>query len=553
MTTETGHLVWIAPVPWDGIPGTDRAMATEMTRYTRVLWVDPPVSAVTPTRLRGETGGGILPSLAPAGGGITRLTPVALPGLSRPGVRATTAPLLRTQIRWALRRLRIRPAAVVAGYLEDVLGRWDGAVDVLYITDDHVAGAGLMGLSAGRLQAQERRAAARADVLAVVSPRLAEHWSALGADPVLIPNGCFPVDAAGAGAAPADTGLARPVVGLVGQLTERINLRLLDAVAAAGLSLLLVGPYNPRWEPQRFAALIARPNVRYAGRVPAGEVPSYLAAIDVGLTPYADTPFNQASFPMKTLEYFSAGLPVVSTDLPGSRWLRDDLARSEPAATASSPTYRCRKPRILASPYSSAHLSSIQRTRTMSDKSPRASSASIMLTTPLVRKHPMTLDGRRVPFGQPELARFQQAPHDLSTAGMWQRLDELDLLRGDGSSQLLAGMTQQRQPHLVIAGEAVLQHDERLYHLAHHRVRLADDRGLGNCWMIGQRILDFERADQMPGGLDDIVSPAHEPEIAVSILFHQITGQVEPVGEALAVSLSGIQIAAKQRRPARLD
>jgi teichuronic acid biosynthesis glycosyltransferase TuaH len=34
---------------------------------------------------------------------------------------------------------------------------------------------------------------------------------------------------------------------------------------------------------------------------------------------------------MKTLEYFSAGLPVVSTDLPGSRWLRDSLAGSDAA------------------------------------------------------------------------------------------------------------------------------------------------------------------------------------------------------------------------------
>ena len=331
--TGTCHLVWIAPISWDGIPGSDRAMATEMTRYGRVLWVDPPVSAVTPARLRGDIGGGILPSLSAAGHGITRLTPVALPGLSRPGVRATTAPLLRAQIGWALRRLRIRPAAVVAGYLEDVLGRWDGAVNVLYVTDDHVAGAGLMGLSAGRLRAQERHAAARADVVAVVSPRLAEHWSGLGADPVLIPNGCYP----GAGAAvpaPSVTGLPRPVAGLVGQLTERIDMGLLEAVAGAGFSLLLVGPYDPRWEPERFAALTALPNVHHTGRVPAREVPSYLAAMDVGLTPYAGTPFNQASFPLKTLEYFGAGLPVASTDLPGSRWLAEDLARSDPAAAS---------------------------------------------------------------------------------------------------------------------------------------------------------------------------------------------------------------------------
>jgi len=331
VTTDTRQLLWVAPTSWDGIRGTDRPMAQEMTRYARVLWVDPPVSAVTPGRLRGEVAGGIMPSLSTLDDGITRLTPVALPGVTRPGVRATTAPLLRAQIRWALRRLRIRPDVVVAGYLQDVLGRWDGAVNVLYSTDDHVAGAGLMGLSAKRIKAQERQAVARADILAVVSPALAEHWSALGADSVLIPNGCY---AAGTAPAPAVVDLPRPRAGLVGQLTERIDMRLLEAIAGAGLSLLLVGPYDARWERERFAALTARPNVRYAGRVPAEEVPRYLAAIDVGLTPYADSPFNQASFPMKTLEYFSAGLPVVSTDLPGSRWLRDDLMRHEPAAAS---------------------------------------------------------------------------------------------------------------------------------------------------------------------------------------------------------------------------
>jgi teichuronic acid biosynthesis glycosyltransferase TuaH len=332
MTGDTRHLVWIAPTSWDGVPGTDRPVAMEMTRYARVLWVDPPVSAVTPARVRGDIGGGLVPSLSAAGDGITRLSTVALPGLTRPLVRTTTAPLLRAQVSWALRRLRIRPDAVVAGYLEDVLGRWDGAVNVLYSSDDHVAGAGLMGLSADRIKAQERRAAANADVIAVVSPMLADHWSALGANPVLIPNGCYPAYG-DVQPTPADLGgLPRPVVGLIGQLSERIDLDILTAVADAGFSLLIVGPHNPRWEPERFAALCARPNVRYVGRVPGEAVPPYLAAIDVGLTPYADSPFNRASFPMKTLEYFSAGVPAVCTDLPGSRWLWDDLARTDDAA-----------------------------------------------------------------------------------------------------------------------------------------------------------------------------------------------------------------------------
>jgi teichuronic acid biosynthesis glycosyltransferase TuaH len=330
--TDPRLLVWIAATPWDGIPGTDRLMATEMTRYAPVLWVDPPLSAVTPARLRGQVAGGIVPALSEPAPGITRLTTVALPGLTRPGVRATTAPLLRAQISWALRRLRVRPSAVVSGYLEDVLGRWGPAVNVLYCTDDHVAGAGLMGLSADRLRGQERLALARADVVAVVSPTLADHWSALGADPVLIPNGCSDSDPWPEGDA-VPTGLPRPVLGLVGQLSERIDLDILTALSDAGFALLLVGPRDPRWEPRRFAELTGRPGVHYTGRVPAASVPAYLAGIDVGITPYTASDFNRASFPLKTLEYLAAGRPVVSTDLPGARWLLDDLAAAGLAVT----------------------------------------------------------------------------------------------------------------------------------------------------------------------------------------------------------------------------
>ena len=266
---------------------------------------------------------------------VTRLTPVAMPGLSRPGVRATTAVLVRSQIRWALRRLNIRPFAVVATYLQDLLGYWgNDVVNVLYGTDDYVAGAELMGLSARSLRRQEVQSLAKADVVAAVSPQLAIRWTDLGADPVLVPNGCWLTNVAGKAVPPNVEDLPRPVVGLVGQLSERIDLDILDAIADAGFSLLIVGPLDPRWRLQRFQELISRSHVHYAGPVPAEAVPSYLAAMDVGITPYRDTPFNRASFPLKTLEYLGAGLPVVSTYLPAARWLRADLIGGEHAATA---------------------------------------------------------------------------------------------------------------------------------------------------------------------------------------------------------------------------
>jgi teichuronic acid biosynthesis glycosyltransferase TuaH len=333
---EQRHVIWMAGVPWDGIRGTDRHLATAMTRYARILWVDPPVSPVTRALRYRSAGRSLRPVLSAIDDQVTRLTPKALPGLARPGVRATTAALVRSQIRWAIHQLHIRPFAVVATHLEGLPGCWDrGVVSVLHGTDDYVAGAELMGLSARHQRRQELRMLARADVVTAVSPHLVRRWAGLGVRPALIPNGCWLTDVSTAAIPPAVRELPRPVVGLIGQLSERIDLDVLEAIADAGFSLLIAGPLDPRWrQQQRFSGLIARPQVHYAGPVPAEAVPSYLAAVDIGVTPYRDTPFNRASFPLKTMEYLGVGLPVVSADLPAARWLRADLARGQYAAAA---------------------------------------------------------------------------------------------------------------------------------------------------------------------------------------------------------------------------
>jgi teichuronic acid biosynthesis glycosyltransferase TuaH len=124
---------------------------------------------------------------------------------------------------------------------------------------------------------------------------------------------------------PVDVALERPVAGLIGHLSDRIDIGLLESVLRAGCSLLLVGPYDPRWEPERFKALLASPRVHWTGPVPFADLSRYLKVIDVGITPYADTQFNRASFPLKTLEYLAAGKPAVSTDLPAVSWLGSGL------------------------------------------------------------------------------------------------------------------------------------------------------------------------------------------------------------------------------------
>jgi teichuronic acid biosynthesis glycosyltransferase TuaH len=319
------HVIWLSGQSWDCVSGSDRNMAVALSRNARVLWVDAPVSPTSLTQSRAD-----FPVLRPKtfelSDRITRLSPLALPGLTRPMVRATTPFLARAQVKWAIHHLGCTPSAVVMGYLGDMLGSWgEGVVNVLYGTDDWVAGAELTGMSVRHLRARERRALASADVLVAVTQQLAARWARLGASARVIPNGCWPDEGETPQVPESVADLPRPVIGLVGYLGDRVDIEVLLEIADAGYSLLLVGAKDRHWERQRFRELTSRPHVRHVGGVPSTEVRAYMSALDVGITPYQDTEFNRASFPLKTLEYLAAGIPAVSANLPAARWLRDDL------------------------------------------------------------------------------------------------------------------------------------------------------------------------------------------------------------------------------------
>ncbi len=107
------------------------------------------------------------------------------------------------------------------------------------------------------------------------SSRSARPWSRTcargGVEAAYLPNGCDAAFYAGVDDAPnlADVDLPAPIAGFVGHINSRTDLALLEAVAAAGASLLLIGPRDPAFEPERFEALVARPNVPHLGPRPS--------------------------------------------------------------------------------------------------------------------------------------------------------------------------------------------------------------------------------------------------------------------------------------------
>jgi glycosyltransferase involved in cell wall biosynthesis len=303
-------------------PGTaDWHMAEHLSRLVPVLYCDPP----RPIR-SGMSRGRLLRAVRP---GLARLTPPAIPFPSRRGMTGVTTAMLREHLRRATVRLGGTAAAVISAWpLFPVAGACGESVTVCWVTDDHAAGADLLGLDAAMLERRQLRVAAEADLVAVVSPVLRDKWAARGRDAVLIPNGADTDGLADVDSAPLPGGLRlpSPVAGFIGRINGRADLDLLAAVAGRWRSLLLVGPADPALvSAQRFLELCARSTVQWTGPIPASAIPGHLAAIDVGLVPYADTAFNRASFPIKTLEYLAAGRAAVSTPLPSSRWLGTGL------------------------------------------------------------------------------------------------------------------------------------------------------------------------------------------------------------------------------------
>ena len=329
-------IVLCAAASYSGVKAADRHLAEHLSRLAPVLYVDPPLSAVSPWRdpsaahsLRGAR-------LRIQQPGLARLTPVVQPGPSRSALTAVTSGLARGYVRRAAAQLGGSVQAVVSAWPQyPVFGCCHEEARVYWSQDDFVGGADLLGLRASNLDRRERAVAASADFVVAVSPVLAETWRDRGCETVLIPNGADLVAYAGVDTAewPLDVRLPAPRAGFVGHLNARTDLSLLEAIADRGRSLLLVGPKDPCYEPERFRALLGKPTVRWVGPKPFEALPGYLRLIDVGIVPYGDSPFNRGSFPLKTLEYLAAGRAVVATDLPSVRWLATDLV-----TTASSPT-----------------------------------------------------------------------------------------------------------------------------------------------------------------------------------------------------------------------
>jgi len=167
-----------------------------------------------------------------------------------------------------------------------------------------------------------------ADAVTVPTEPLQERARNVGVGPenlYLIPNGCNtdfirPLDMH-----EAREKLNLPIKNIIYTqvgLLDREPLKLLIQAHKKVLThhsdalLLLVGLNSDQTD---FVKSFKLANIIYAGRQPYQKIPLYLAASDVMLLPFADTPFDRGRGPLRLGDYLAAGRPIVATSLPETR------------------------------------------------------------------------------------------------------------------------------------------------------------------------------------------------------------------------------------------
>lgn len=311
--SSDGPILWFPGVSWDAIAGTDRQLAIELAEEHPIVWVDTPHSVL-------RTRGAGVPSVTHPHPNIVRLRASAIAGVQRPLLRDLANRRRAHVARRYLAANGLTPSVVIASTTAPMLDlvRDLPSRRIYYATDDFVEAASIWGVSRRYLSAARERNLRSADLVLAVSQELGRHLERGTTPSRWLPNGAELSRFDGIERIdPAQVGLADPIAGVVGQFNARTDLDCLFAVRAIGLSLLLVGPrwFTSRDDDEAFDRLIADPGVRWTGEVPSDQLVRYLRAMDVGLTPYRDTVFNRRSFPLKTVEYLAAGLPVIVTDV----------------------------------------------------------------------------------------------------------------------------------------------------------------------------------------------------------------------------------------------
>jgi glycosyltransferase involved in cell wall biosynthesis len=364
---------------WHEDPTSNHHVLRELAKTRRVLWLNS-LATRKPTLSSSRDLAKIRRKLGEFSQGAVNVendlwiaTPLVLPLPYNPVARVLNRQILRITVNRLRKQLGIDTFQLWT-FLPNVapyIGALGERLSVYYCVDEW---ATFPGIDRQTLYALERELLERVDVTFTTSLALADKKRVHCPETVLAPHG---VDHAKFARA-LDTALEVPAdlavlpgkkIGFFGTLRDFIDYDILAHVAKArpdwsialiGQNLCDIGPIK------------GLPNVHLLGQKTHDELPAYCKGFDVGLIPYRID--NDVKFinPLKLREYLSAGLPVVSTDMPEVRpyghlchiaKTGDEMvAAIETALTEGSPAQRATRCESMQLETWHARVASVSRT-----------------------------------------------------------------------------------------------------------------------------------------------------------------------------------------------
>lgn len=194
----------------------------------------------------------------------------------------------------------------------DFVKTLDSALKIYYCVDEWSA---YPGLNAVDFQRMEDELVDRVDGLVATSRDL-ESKGRRGLATLYLPQGVdfehFGRPSEELAPVSAMERIPRPIVGFFGAIAPWIDLKLIGTLSEAfpDVSFVLIGKSEVSMD-----AVANRPNVHCLGLVPYADLPRYARYFDVGLIPFVTNKLTEAVNPLKLMEYYALGLPVLATRL----------------------------------------------------------------------------------------------------------------------------------------------------------------------------------------------------------------------------------------------
>jgi glycosyltransferase involved in cell wall biosynthesis len=252
--------------------------------------------------------------------GLSVFTPIVLPLPHSAAAVAVNQRIIRATV-WSLRRRLGMETFQLWTFLPTAVryvGTLGESLVVYYITDEWSQFSNVDG---GRIAAMEEELCKRADLVFATSRTLVEKKKKWNPETHLASHGVdhahfarvFSDDVA---VAPEMVGIKGPIIGFFGLVQDWIDLDVVGHIAEKrpDWQIVVIGKVVvDRSRLDRFK------NIHWLGRKPYEQLPAYCKAWSVSIMPFVLNELTRNVNPIKLREYLSAGLPVVSSDIPEVR------------------------------------------------------------------------------------------------------------------------------------------------------------------------------------------------------------------------------------------